>query len=225
MSLKTNSGYASAVEECKRLQRELEIAGTALEHESEHRLRLQEENVTLQRELEAVKSQLQCELTNYGAEIRLRQSLEWELEEARRLADVREQAVNDLEAELEAHATDRVNQRAEVADLRERAEGLERERQHAVDALQRCDEDREVLRERAERAESAAAVDHEQITTLTQERDAARKAMSEAHKIAAKLAENPSVACAWSGLVRICALMEDAYAPTAPADPKKVDHK
>ncbi len=68
MSLKTNSGYASAVEECKRLQRELE--------------------------------------------------------EAQRLADVRGKAVNDLEAELEAHATDRVNQRAEVAALREIVERI-----------------------------------------------------------------------------------------------------
>ncbi len=53
MSLKTNSGYASAVEECKRLQRELALAGQNYEALTKESLDTQER---LQRELEEARA-------------------------------------------------------------------------------------------------------------------------------------------------------------------------
>ncbi len=92
-----------------------------------------------------------------------------------------------------------------LATLRERAEGLERERQHAVDALQRCDEDREVLRERAERAEALAELREIEADRVTQERDALLLESGDAHRRAGRV--------------------QGSSRALSPADPKKADHK
>ncbi len=140
--------------------------------------------------------------------------MDWAAEKDRLQRDLEEARAQCVETM--AFYEDQVKQ---TAALRERAEGLERERQHAVDALQRCDEDREVLRERAERAEVeldswrhmcelkgvAINLRIETIATLTQERDALLLESGDAHRRAGR--------------------GQGSSRALFPADPKKADHK
>ncbi len=288
MSLKTNGGYASAVEECKRLQRELGIAGLNYEALTKESLNTQER---LQRELKEARTENQrwmdlCtqksqeieRVTLYRNALRVEKDkqiatltqerdaarllldasaveeckrLRRELEESERKGLVLVKMSVNLQRELEEARAELQNRGGVlfkivevliaagidmngstilkgIAALRERAEGLERERQHAVDALQRCDEDREVLLERAERAEADTRIIEEEnngfrekIATLTQEREEALRIIAAAHSVTSRLLSEPLEEGS-SGLVEICTLLEgDVF----PADPKKADRK